>query len=52
MVPTAPAHPAIAEVAADPIGVNSVLGTFSHCENVLDLCGLAVPAGFYLHCRE
>jgi Asp-tRNA(Asn)/Glu-tRNA(Gln) amidotransferase A subunit family amidase len=47
MVPTAPAHPTIAEVAADPIGVNSFLGTFSHYGNVLDLCAVAVPAGLY-----
>ncbi|KAA8913033.1 amidase signature domain-containing protein [Sphaerosporella brunnea] len=47
MVPTAPVHPTIEEVAADPIGINSLLGTFSHFGNVLDLCAIAVPAGFY-----
>jgi Asp-tRNA(Asn)/Glu-tRNA(Gln) amidotransferase A subunit family amidase len=34
-------------VLADPIKKNSVLGEFTHCGNVLDLCGVAVPAGTY-----
>ncbi|MFT4088040.1 MAG: allophanate hydrolase [Gordonia sp. (in: high G+C Gram-positive bacteria)] len=45
MVPTAPRHPTLAEVAADPIGVNSELGTFTNFCNLFDLCAVAVPAG-------
>ena len=45
MVPTAPFHPRIDEVAADPIGVNSRMGTYTNFCNLFDLCGLAVPAG-------
>jgi Asp-tRNA(Asn)/Glu-tRNA(Gln) amidotransferase A subunit family amidase len=46
-VPTTPTHWTIEEVLADPIKKNSVLGEFTHCGNVLDLCGVAVPAGTY-----
>ncbi|MEP9390954.1 allophanate hydrolase [Gordonia sp. VNQ95] len=45
MVPTAPMHPTIAEVAADPVGVNSRMGTYTNFCNLFDLCGVAVPAG-------
>ncbi|MGW2093425.1 allophanate hydrolase [Promicromonospora sukumoe] len=45
LVPTAPRHPTFAEVAADPIGVNSVLGTFTNFVNLMDLAAVAVPAG-------
>ncbi|KAF2687404.1 amidase signature enzyme [Lentithecium fluviatile CBS 122367] len=47
VVPTAPTHWTIKEVLADPIKKNSILGEFTHCGNVLDLCGAAVPAGTY-----
>ncbi|KAF2650273.1 amidase signature enzyme [Lophiostoma macrostomum CBS 122681] len=47
VVPTAPTHWTIEEVLADPIRKNSVLGEFTHCGNVLDLCAVAVPAGEY-----
>jgi allophanate hydrolase len=45
LVPTAPEHPTHDEVAADPIGVNERLGKFTTFANLLDLCGVAVPAG-------
>ncbi|MEY2533194.1 MAG: allophanate hydrolase [bacterium] len=45
LVPTAPRHPTLAEVAADPVGVNTELGTYTNFANLLDLCGVAVPAG-------
>ena len=45
MVPTAPMHPRIDEVAADPVGVNSRMGTYSNFCNLFDLCAVAVPAG-------
>lgn len=47
VVPTAPTHWKIEEVLKDPIRKNSMLGEFTHCGNVLDLCGVAVPAGTY-----
>ena len=46
LVPTAPRVYTIAEVAADPILTNSRLGTYTNFVNLLDLCALAVPAGF------
>ncbi len=45
MVPTAPMHPTQAEVAADPVGINSTMGTYTNFCNLFDLCGVAVPAG-------
>ena len=45
MVPTAPFHPRIDEVAADPVGVNARLGTYTNFCNLFDLCGVAVPVG-------
>jgi allophanate hydrolase len=44
LVPTAPTHPTLAEVAADPLGVNDRLGTFTTFANLLDLCAVALPA--------
>ncbi len=46
LLPTTPFRPTLAEVAADPIGVNSRLGTFTNFVNLCDLAGFAVPAGF------
>ncbi len=43
VVPTAPFHPTIAAVEADPVGVNSAMGTYTNFCNLLDLCGVAVP---------
>ena len=46
MVPTAPAAYTIAEIEADPVRLNSNLGTYTNFVNLLDLAGLAVPAVF------
>ncbi|MEZ0265801.1 MAG: allophanate hydrolase [Phycisphaerae bacterium] len=35
-----------AQVAAEPIALNSKLGYYTNFMNLLDLCGLALPAGF------
>jgi allophanate hydrolase len=43
VVPTVPSFPTRAEVAADPVGVNARLGTFTSFVNLLDLCAIAVP---------
>jgi allophanate hydrolase len=45
IVPTAPFIPTIAEVQADPVGVNSKLGRFSTFCNPLGLAALAIPVG-------
>ncbi|BCW61209.1 allophanate hydrolase [Arthrobacter sp. StoSoilB22] len=45
IVPTAPFHPTLAEVAADPVGVNSRMGTYTNFCNLFDLSAVAVPAG-------
>jgi len=45
LLPVTPNHPTLAEVAADPVGANSRLGTYTNFVNLLDLCAVAVPAG-------
>ncbi len=45
LLPTTTEHPTIAEVAADPLGVNARLGRFTNSTNLLGLSSLAVPAG-------
>jgi allophanate hydrolase len=45
LLPVTPGHPRLDEVAADPIGVNARLGTYTNMVNLLDLCAIAVPAG-------
>jgi allophanate hydrolase len=44
LVPTSPRHPRLDEVAADPIGVNSQLGTYTNFVNLADCSALALPA--------
>ena len=44
VLPTAPTIYTVEQVLADPIGLNSRLGTYTNFVNLLDLCGLAVPA--------
>ncbi|MBV9757262.1 MAG: allophanate hydrolase [Alphaproteobacteria bacterium] len=46
LLPTAPGTPTLAELAADPIGANARLGTFTTFVNLCDLAGFAVPCGF------
>ena len=43
LIPTAPVHPTVAEVAEDPLGVNSRVGTFTNFVNLLDMAAVAVP---------
>ncbi|MGW4101141.1 allophanate hydrolase [Mycobacterium sp. NPDC004974] len=45
MVPTAPEHPRIDEVAADPVAVNSRMGRYTNFCNLFDMCAIAIPAG-------
>ncbi|KPG00080.1 allophanate hydrolase [Rhodopseudomonas sp. AAP120] len=44
VLPTAPTTYTVEQVLADPITLNSRLGTYTNFVNLLDLCGLAVPA--------
>ncbi len=44
LLPTAPTIYTVEQVLADPIGLNSRLGTYTNFVNLLDMCGLAVPA--------
>lgn len=44
-VPTAPRNATVAEVEADPVGVNSMLGTYTNFVNLLGMCGLTLPCG-------
>ncbi len=46
VVPTCPIFPTLAELAADPIGPNSRLGTYTNFVNLLDLAALSVPGLF------
>jgi allophanate hydrolase len=47
VLPTAPTLYTVDQVLADPIGLNSRLGTYTNFANLLDLCGLAVPAALH-----
>jgi allophanate hydrolase len=44
VLPTVPTTYATAQVLANPIELNSRLGTYTNFANLLDLCGLALPA--------
>ena len=46
IVPTAPSHPTIEAVLADPIAQNAQLGRYTTFANLLDLAGVAVPVRF------
>ncbi|WP_280424843.1 allophanate hydrolase [Nocardia carnea] len=43
LLPTTTEHPTIAAVAAEPIAINSRMGTFTNFCNLLDLAAVAVP---------
>jgi allophanate hydrolase len=43
-LPTVPTVYTVDQVLADPIGLNSRLGTYTNFVNLLDLCALSVPA--------
>lgn len=43
-LPTAPTAYTVEQALADPITLNSRLGTYTNFVNLLDLCGLALPA--------
>ena len=45
LVPTAPTVYTVEQVLANPVQLNSRLGTYTNFVNLLDLCGLALPSG-------
>ncbi len=45
LTPTSPTTSTVAELEADPIGVNAKFGYYTNFVNLLDLSALAVPAG-------
>jgi allophanate hydrolase len=44
LLPTVPTAYTVEQVLADPIALNSRLGTYTNFVNLLELCGLAVPS--------
>ncbi|CAG2136782.1 Allophanate hydrolase [Cupriavidus yeoncheonensis] len=46
MLPTAPQHPTVDDMLAEPVRLNGDLGRFTNFMNLLDYAGIAVPAGF------
>jgi allophanate hydrolase len=45
LLPTAPRYYTVAEVEAEPVLLNSRLGTYTNFVNLLDLSAIAVPSG-------
>jgi allophanate hydrolase len=45
LLPTAPIHPRIDEVLAEPLLLNARLGRYTNFVNLLDLAAVAVPSG-------
>ena len=46
VVPTIPRPYTVTEVEADPVRLNSRLGTYTNFVNLLDLCAITVPRAF------
>jgi allophanate hydrolase len=47
ILPTVPTVYTVEQVLADPVQLNSRLGTYTNFVNLLDLCGLALPAAMH-----
>jgi allophanate hydrolase len=45
MVPTAPRHPSLGDLAAEPVAANALLGTYTNFVNLLGWSALALPSG-------
>ncbi|MET0327091.1 MAG: allophanate hydrolase [Ilumatobacteraceae bacterium] len=45
VVPSVPRVPTVAEVLAEPLALNAMLGTYTNFVNLLDLCAVTVPVG-------
>jgi allophanate hydrolase len=46
LLPTAPTIYKVADMLADPLALNAVLGTYTNFVNLLDMTAIALPAGF------
>ena len=46
-LPTAPTVYTCEQMLADPIALNSRLGTYTNFVNLLDMCAIAVPAALH-----
>ena len=46
LVPTTPTIYTIAEIEAEPIRLNALLGSYTNFVNLMGLCGIAIPNGF------
>ncbi|MCP8882399.1 allophanate hydrolase [Devosia sp. XJ19-1] len=46
LVPTAPEHPTIEDMLADPVALNSKLGLFTNFVNLMDMAAISVPFGW------
>jgi allophanate hydrolase len=46
LLPTTPTAYTVDQLLKEPIELNSRLGTYTNFSNLLDLCALAIPAGF------
>lgn len=46
LTPTTPTVFSIEDVASDPVGLNSILGTYTNFMNLLDYAAVAMPTGF------
>jgi len=42
-VPSIPTFATVAQLDADPMGPNNMLGTYTNFVNLMDMCGIAVP---------
>ncbi|MEL6452154.1 MAG: allophanate hydrolase [Pseudomonadota bacterium] len=42
-VPSIPTFATVAQLQADPMGPNNMLGTYTNFVNLMDMCGIAVP---------
>ncbi|MGJ8635194.1 MAG: allophanate hydrolase, partial [Luteolibacter sp.] len=47
ITPTTPRNYKVVEVLAEPVRLNSILGTYTNFMNLLDYSALALPAGMY-----
>lgn len=47
ILPSTVTHWKVEEIDVDPLGRNKILGSFTHFVNLLDLCAVSVPAGWW-----
>ncbi len=47
LLPTTPTAYSLAQIAADPVALNSRLGHYTNFVNLLDMAAVAVPSGFH-----